>query len=481
MAALGAANEAMLRTTTEEELFQHVCGAAVAEGQFVLAAAMIAGPDNLLHLAAGSGKKLDDLRTFTPSVENSAADAGLAVTAFRTGQPVVANDYLRDPRCRALWPLAERIDLRSCAVVPIRQHGRSIGTLTFGLDKPNALDTEAVGLLDRIAANVSFALDNFEREKQRRNSDKANKRLARMLAALSATNEAIMRAETRKELLDRVVEAAMLDGIFSATLITLVEPDRSALRVVVCSGEVMSGTTKGMLRPIDTSQPLSLSLAELAFKTGKAQITEDYSNDPRLLHSEKRNGPKLAGGVFPLFTDGAPIGTMGFLATESGVFTPDLVELVQRLADNVSFALANFDRADEKSRIGLHQQRLARMFAALSATNEAIMRAETRQALLDRVCDAAVLEGMFSSVLITLAEPDRQSLRVVGSIGGELVKPKTGSLLPIDTSQPRGRPLPNSLSRPARSASPTIISTIRACCPPAKRRPPGSAPPFSRF
>ena len=38
------------------------------------------------------------------------------------------------------------------------------------------------------------------------------------------------------------------------------------------------------------------------------------------------------------------------MAGEEDVFTRDLVELLARLADNVSFALDNFDRADEKTR-----------------------------------------------------------------------------------------------------------------------------------
>ena len=41
---------------------------------------------------------------------------------------------------------------------------------------------------------------------------------------------------------------------------------------------------------------------------------------------------------------------MLFLSAEKDTFTPEFVELLQRLADNVSFALENFDRADEKTK-----------------------------------------------------------------------------------------------------------------------------------
>jgi diguanylate cyclase (GGDEF)-like protein len=41
---------------------------------------------------------------------------------------------------------------------------------------------------------------------------------------------------------------------------------------------------------------------------------------------------------------------MLFISSVIDTFTPEFVELLQRLADNVSFALENFDRADEKTR-----------------------------------------------------------------------------------------------------------------------------------
>ena len=45
------------------------------------------------------------------------------------------------------------------------------------------------------------------------------------------------------------------------------------------------------------------------------------------------------------------------------------------------------------------------MFAALSATNEAIMRAKSRDELFDLVCQAAAQGGKFTSINIALAGP----------------------------------------------------------------------------
>ena len=91
----------------------------------------------------------------------------------------------------------------------------------------------------------------------------------------------------------------------------------------------------------------------------------------------------------------------------AGAFTPELVELLQRLAENVSFALENFDRADERRLASEQKERLTRMFAALSATNEAIMRARTRNELFQLVCEAAVQGGRFASTIIALTRTGR--------------------------------------------------------------------------
>ena len=50
---------------------------------------------------------------------------------------------------------------------------------------------------------------------------------------------------------------------------------------------------------------------------------------------------------------------MLFLSAEKDTFVPEFAELLQRLADNVSFALENFERADEKTRADARIEYLA--------------------------------------------------------------------------------------------------------------------------
>ena len=57
------------------------------------------------------------------------------------------------------------------------------------------------------------------------------------------------------------------------------------------------------------------------------------------------------------------------------------------------------------------------MYAALSATNEAIMRAKTRAELYELVCEAAAKGGRFNSASILLPRPESDRLDTVASAG----------------------------------------------------------------
>jgi GAF domain-containing protein len=132
------------------------------------------------------------------------------------------------------------------------------------------------------------------------------------------------------------------------------------------------------------------------------------------------------------------VGVLLFLSPDEGAFTPDLVELLARLAENVSFALDNFDRAEEKARTEEQKERLALMFAALSATNEAIMRAKSRAELFELVCAAAASGGKFTSTSIGLANPDSDFLDVV-AVAGPTAETTRNVRLSIDEARPEGR------------------------------------------
>jgi len=208
-----------------------------------------------------------------------------------------------------------------------------------------------IGLLQRLAENVSFALDNFDRAEEKSKADEQKERLARMFAALSATNEAILRAKSREEMFKLVCQGAASGGKFTSIVIALARPGSDFLDSVAAGGAAADASLKVRLST-NEAHPGGRGLSGRAFRSGQACISNDYLADQSMqsLHARVRDDGANSGAAFPLLVNGQVLGIMLFVAAEKGIFTPEFAELLQRLADNVSFALENFDRADDKSK-----------------------------------------------------------------------------------------------------------------------------------
>jgi GAF domain-containing protein len=313
--------------------------------------------------------------------------------------------------------------------------------LLFFVGKLWAEDEEIVALMARIGENVSFALENFERASEKARADTQKERLARMLAALSATNEAIIRATSRAELFELVCEAAANGGRFNSTSILLARYDGDDMDMAAVAGPTAHNMRRVKVS-INADRPEGRGLCGNAFRSRRACIANDLRADPRgsAFHQFIHSDGAMSGAAFPLLVGGKAVGVMFFISSEKNTFTPEFAELLQRLTDNVSFAIATFDRADEKARTEGQKERLTRMFAALSRTNEAIMRAKSRTELFDLVCEAAADGGRFTSTTVALKDPASDLLQIVAA-SGPAAEATRHVRLSVDESRPEGRGL----------------------------------------
>ncbi len=421
LAALSVTNEAILYAKSPGELYRKVCEAAFSSGGFLAVAVfLLEETSGLLRCVEGFGEDVARLRSIEiSSIAGTPQGEGVGGNAFRSKALCVSNDFLRQSHSLAWREGAAKAKVGAAAALPLICGGRSVGVLMVTRREAGSITGEIVSLLERMTANISYALDNFEREAARQRNEQEMRRLNRMFAAISATNEAIIRVKSRGELLDVVCEAAVLGDMFNSTSIGLLEPDGASLRVVAAKGRY-SERMLDRRCSLAEDHPESRGVIGTSFRTREPCIMNDYLNDPRSAHwhAQARGDQSLACASFPLLQNGhKPIGILLFLAPEKDAFTPDLVELLARLAENVSFALDNFDRAEEKVRAEQQKERLARMFAALSSTNEAIMRSRSRAELFELVCEAAAAGGRFTSTSISLARPDSDFMDMVAVAG----------------------------------------------------------------
>jgi PAS domain S-box-containing protein len=169
-AALSDTNEAIMRVSSPEDLYQRVCEAAVHGGRLLAASICVPVEHSAdAKIAAVAGAGAERLRNVHLSIDGATPEGrGLIGTAFRTQAPCISNDFLSDARTAYWHEVARQSDIAAGAALPLVQHGRTIGVLLLYSAEKNAFDDEVVQLLTHMGRNVVFALDNFKRESERK-------------------------------------------------------------------------------------------------------------------------------------------------------------------------------------------------------------------------------------------------------------------------------------------------------------------------
>jgi PAS domain S-box-containing protein len=169
-AALSDTNEAIMRVTTPEDLYQRVCEAAVHGGRLLAASLCVAGENSKdAQIIAVAGAGADTLRNVRLSIDASIPEGrSLIGTAFRSQAPCISHDFLADPRTAPWHQAAKEAGIASAAAMPLVSQGRTIGVLLLHSTDKQAFDEEIVELLMHLGRNVVFALDNFQREAERK-------------------------------------------------------------------------------------------------------------------------------------------------------------------------------------------------------------------------------------------------------------------------------------------------------------------------
>lgn len=161
-AAMTQANEAIIHSKQPENLFAAVCCIALAYGHFSYVRMLLIDPRSGRIQAAASAGQDPQL---CPA--ESAMTHGATAQALRTGHDVVSNDTLGDTLDFDEREALLLSGVRAHGVFLLRRNGKLAGALELCAPQPNCFDEELIGLLERLAANISFALENFSREEAR--------------------------------------------------------------------------------------------------------------------------------------------------------------------------------------------------------------------------------------------------------------------------------------------------------------------------
>ncbi len=179
--ALSQCNQAIVHSTSVEELLPKICRDVVEFGGMKMAwIGLIDEVTGVVCPVASNGEGREFLEGIRVSIDPQAPfGSGLAGTAVRESRPVWCQDFLNDPATFPSHEQGERSDWKSGAALPLRRGRKTIGCLTMLSDKVNVFDAEARALLEEMADDLSFAFESFANEAERK----------RMEAALSESEE----------------------------------------------------------------------------------------------------------------------------------------------------------------------------------------------------------------------------------------------------------------------------------------------------
>ena len=170
---LSQCNAAVARCRTQQSLFHAVCRAIVEAAGMRLAWVGLRDEAGVLTIEALAGPAAEYLRELGLNLEAQDSPGGPIALAMGSGEPVWCQQFQADARTRPWHDAGRLAGFQASASLPVRRGGRVVGALSIYAGEPEAFDEETSRLLVDLAANVSFALDNFDRDAARAQAQQA--------------------------------------------------------------------------------------------------------------------------------------------------------------------------------------------------------------------------------------------------------------------------------------------------------------------
>ncbi len=180
---LGQVGEAIARMSDRTRLLEEVCRIAVESGFCSLAwVGRVESPQQPLQVVAArvaQGRPPGELHIQPgPGAERRS----LASTLVRRGRVFMCQDIARDPDLLPWRDEALRLGFRSAAAFPLHLRGELWGLVSLFSEEVGFFDEEEGRLLEKVAENLSHALDVLERESEREAMERALRRSQKMQA-----------------------------------------------------------------------------------------------------------------------------------------------------------------------------------------------------------------------------------------------------------------------------------------------------------
>jgi len=190
-AILSQVNQAIVRSADQGSLFQEICRVVVKHGGFQLAwIGLVDEESGVVKPVASSSETAGYLDNIRVTVREEPEGMGPTGSTIRKGTLQIVNDFLSNPRTAPWHKVAEKLGYNSVAAIALKLNRKTIGALTIYGGEKNYFHGQMSELLMQLAADISFALDNLDREDRRKEAERAlQKEISERLQALEALHQ----------------------------------------------------------------------------------------------------------------------------------------------------------------------------------------------------------------------------------------------------------------------------------------------------
>lgn len=168
--ALSEVNQAIVRMEDESALFPLVCRMAVDFGGLKMAWVGRVQPDGkTITLAASYGIAAEHLHAAVDAINGTRPGGeGPEAIVLRECRSVIVNNAGMDGGLVPWYDHAAIYGRATVGVFPIYRSDRLFAILVVCDSQPDAFDTEIINLLNEMSGDITFALGNFDRERERK-------------------------------------------------------------------------------------------------------------------------------------------------------------------------------------------------------------------------------------------------------------------------------------------------------------------------
>jgi diguanylate cyclase (GGDEF)-like protein/PAS domain S-box-containing protein len=167
--AMSRLNQAIVYSKNKDELFSAICHDTVEFGKMQMSwIGMLDESGQNIQVVNSYGKGIEYLDGIVISNNpNDPSSKGPAGVAFREEHPVWCQDFQSNKISNIWHGKAKQFGLAASAVLPLYRNKEIVGIFVVYSATKNAFDEKKQQLLQEMAVNVNFALDNFDREDKR--------------------------------------------------------------------------------------------------------------------------------------------------------------------------------------------------------------------------------------------------------------------------------------------------------------------------